>query len=135
MKMKLVCQEWLDEFRDGKPEARCTGAEIFSDDPMVLEFAELAVIKVTEALFATLRDPSPGLLELLAWLDSKEAEYDVATEHDIGAPVVGHYGRTARLLRFFQAEWTRRGFECNRLRLELSDLRQKLVQMEWESRR
>jgi hypothetical protein len=118
MKVKLVCQEWLDEFRE---------ARLCSDDLAILEFADLAA-KVTEGLFTTLREHSPGLMELLTWLDAREAEYDVATEHEIGVPALGHHGRAARLLRFFQAEWAKRGSECDGLRSQLEDLHQKLIQ-------
>jgi len=119
MKMKLVCQEWLDEFRE---------ARFCSDDLAILEFAEFTAAKVAEALFATLSEHSPGLMELLTWLDARETEYDVATEHDIGVPALGHHGRAARLLRFFQAEWAKRGSECDSLRSQLEDLHQKFVQ-------
>jgi hypothetical protein len=53
------------------------------------------------------REQSPGLKELLQWLDAQEADYEVVNEHAIGAPVVSHYGRAAKLLRFFHSEWSR----------------------------
>jgi hypothetical protein len=68
------------------------------------------------------REQSPGLKELLQWLDGQEIEYVVTTEHDIGAPRVGHYGRAAKLLRFFHSEWASLKDEIENLEVELGKL-------------
>lgn len=82
----------------------------------MIEFATFATERAGLDLFSNLLGYSPGLAELLAWLDAREAEYDVATEHEIEAPALGYHGRAARLLRFFQAQWAKRGQELEELR-------------------
>jgi hypothetical protein len=51
------------------------------------------------------REQSPGLKDVLAYLDAKESEYQLSTEHTIGAPAEGVNGRAAKLLRYFHEEW------------------------------
>jgi hypothetical protein len=51
------------------------------------------------------REQSPGLKEVLNWLETEEADFQVANEHTIGIPPMSRYGRGAKLLRFFHSEW------------------------------
>jgi hypothetical protein len=127
--VKVSCQELLVEFKARKEEGRIPGASLF-DESYVLEFASFVVERMTEILFKPLREPSEGLRELLGWLDNKQIEYDLVTEHEIGVPAVGHHGRAARLLRFFHAQWSRQRAEIGALgRLDAAFKRDPILQV------
>lgn len=105
---EVVTQALLEEFkaRRDRQEDRPPCTRLFDDDGEVLGFARFAVECATDELTKPLREPSEGLRDLLDWLDLREGEYDVANEHEIGAPAEGRHGRAARLLRFFHAQWS-----------------------------
>ena len=67
---------------------------------------EKLVLQMTPELTLELaQEQSPGLKDLLKWLDYEESDYQLASEHIIGAPPVSRHGHTAKLLRFFHANW------------------------------
>lgn len=69
------------------------------------------------------QEQSPGLRELLAWLDHEEGDYRVVNEHTIGAPLDGRHGRAAKLLRFFHANWFKLNEANKKLEAEVLRLR------------
>lgn len=96
--------KWLDERESYRLTKLTEGS-----DSSVLGYPGLAaeMLRNYEAMVSTepAREPSPGLKEILEWLDSEESSYQVANEHVIGAPLVGRNGRAAKLLRYFHTNW------------------------------
>lgn len=116
MKIDVVNQQLLDEFRAKQDAKRIANPSSEGSDRWLIELATFAVERSALELFSSLLGYSPGLAELLAWLDAREAEYDVVAEHEIVAPALGYHGWAARLLRFFQSQWAMRGKEIEELR-------------------
>lgn len=112
---------WLDEREAFRLTSLAEGS-----DPTKLGYpgwAAKMLRRFSVGNLSMVREQSPGLRDALAWLDSREADYDMATEHIIGAPAEGPAGKAAKLLRFFHAEWARIKDDYEKLEAEAEKLR------------